>query len=108
MAMSSDHPQRTGPSADWPSGEHRRSSRRIRVALHSADLLSHTGLTRHCESCADVELLPDERFAEADVVVVAANRTGVDIVETLRRMQVAAPVLLITNEINEQLLISVL
>jgi hypothetical protein len=55
-----------------------------------------------------VELLPDERFAEADVVVVAANRTGVDIVETLRRMQVAAPVLLITNEINEQLLISVL
>lgn len=75
----------------------------VRVALQATDPLSFAGLTNYLETRPEITVLRSEQRADADVLVVAADRLTADIVAALRRAAAESgiPVVLITNEITE-------
>lgn len=75
----------------------------VRVALQATDPLSHAGLANHLQTRSEITMLRSAQRSEADVLVVAAERLTADIVAALRRsaVEVAAPVVLVINEISE-------
>lgn len=77
--------------------------RRIRVAVHATDPLSHAGLVDLLESCPQFLVSGCVSGAEADVVVLSTDQLKSDVVDTLRRVaaEANAPVVLITDEVDE-------
>ncbi|GGK98123.1 helix-turn-helix transcriptional regulator [Mangrovihabitans endophyticus] len=75
----------------------------VRVAVQASDPLSHAGLVGFLQSRSEITVLRGTRRAEADVLVVAADRLSADVVAGLRRSatEVAAPVVLVVGEISE-------
>jgi DNA-binding NarL/FixJ family response regulator len=76
----------------------------IRVAVHAMDPLSQAGLTALLTFRGDFTLTS----AEADVLVVAAERLSAGVVASLRRhaAEGAAPVVLVVQEIDEDELLT--
>jgi DNA-binding NarL/FixJ family response regulator len=75
----------------------------VRVALQATDPLSHAGLAALLQYRTDLAVLRTAQRAEADVLVMAAERLSSDVVASLRRAAAdrGAPVVLITEEITE-------
>ncbi|GLZ29295.1 helix-turn-helix transcriptional regulator [Lentzea sp. NBRC 105346] len=73
------------------------------VAVQAADPISGAGLTSHLASHHEVEVLPADRRADADVAVVAVDRLTAEVVTVLRRSAAAfgTPTVLVVNEISE-------
>ncbi|PRY29545.1 helix-turn-helix transcriptional regulator [Pseudosporangium ferrugineum] len=80
----------------------------VRVALQASDPLSQAGLASYLQSRPELTLLRSADRAEAKVLVVSCDRLTTEVVATLRRSaaEVGAPVVLITNEINESELLT--
>ncbi|MCC8246898.1 helix-turn-helix transcriptional regulator [Saccharothrix luteola] len=76
---------------------------RIRVVVQAADHLSMTGLITYLGSRPDVEVLDGGVHVKPDVVVMAVDRLGAEVVGRLRRAaaHVGAPVVLILDEVGE-------
>ncbi|MFE2757486.1 response regulator transcription factor [Actinosynnema sp. NPDC059335] len=76
---------------------------RVRVVVQAADHLSLAGLTSYLGSRAEVVLLDRDQRAHADVVVVAVDRIGPEVLTGLRRVaaDIGAPVVLVLDEIGE-------
>jgi DNA-binding NarL/FixJ family response regulator len=74
-----------------------------RVAVQATDPLSHAGLAALLQFRGDVTVLRNAQRAEADVLVVAAERLSTEVVATLRRSnsETTAPVVLVVSEIDE-------
>jgi DNA-binding NarL/FixJ family response regulator len=84
--------------------------RKVRAALSAPDALSSAGLTRLLESSPAVQVLPDDRMREADVVVLATDRVSPLAVSTLRAVadNVGAPVVLVARQVSaSELLVAV-
>lgn len=75
----------------------------VRVALQATDPLSHAGLAHFLAARPEVTVLRSTQRAEADVLVVAAERLTPDVVAALRRAaaEISVPVVLVTGEITE-------
>jgi DNA-binding NarL/FixJ family response regulator len=75
----------------------------VRVAVQATDPLSHAGLAALMQYRTDLNVLRTAQRAEADVLLVAAERLTPDVVASLRRAgaEVGAPVVLVTQEISE-------
>lgn len=75
----------------------------VRVALQATDPLSRAGLVNMLQPRAELKVLARTERADADVLVVAADRLTADVVAALRRTaaETGTPVVLITNEITE-------
>ncbi|MEV4637752.1 response regulator transcription factor [Actinoplanes sp. NPDC049548] len=80
----------------------------VRVALHATDPLSHAGLAGLLQSRPELTLLRPADRAEAQVLVVAAERLSPEVIAVLRRAAAdsGAPVVLVTNEISENELLT--
>ncbi|BCJ52691.1 helix-turn-helix transcriptional regulator [Actinoplanes sp. NBRC 14428] len=80
----------------------------VRVALQASDPLSQAGLASYLQSRPELTLLRSADRAEAKVLVVSCDRLTTDVVATLRRSaaEIGAPVVLVTNEINESELLT--
>ena len=80
----------------------------VRVALHATDPLSHAGLAGLLQSRPELTLLRPAGRAEAQVLVVAAERLSPEVIAVLRRAAAdsGAPVVLVTNEISENELLT--
>lgn len=76
---------------------------RVRVVVQAADHLSMTGLITYLGSRPDVEVLESTLHVKPDVVVMAVNRLGAEVVSRLRRAaaHVGAPVVLVVDEVGE-------
>ena len=59
---------------------------KIRLAARVPDPLSRAGITGYLRIRPDIELLPDGRLAEADVVLLVTDVLGAGIVEELREL----------------------
>jgi DNA-binding NarL/FixJ family response regulator len=75
----------------------------VRVALQTADPVSYAGLAALLQFRTDLTVLRTAQRAEADVLVLAAERLNTDVIASLRRAgtEVGAPVVLVTQEIAE-------
>ncbi|WP_250002346.1 response regulator transcription factor [Actinoplanes sp. M2I2] len=75
----------------------------IRVAVQATDPLSHAGLAALLQFRGDLTVVRNAQRAEADVLVVAAERLSTEVVATLRRAgtEAGAPVVLVVSEIDE-------
>ncbi len=75
----------------------------IRVAVQATDPLSHAGLASLLQFRGDLTLLRNAQRAEADVLVVAAERLSTEVVATLRRSgaEGGAPVVLVVSDVDE-------
>jgi DNA-binding NarL/FixJ family response regulator len=75
----------------------------VRVGLQAPDPLSFAGLTSYLESRSEIAVLSSEQLHSADVVVVVADQLSREVLGALRRAatQNSKPVVLITNEITE-------
>ena len=75
----------------------------VRVAVQTSDPVSHAGLAALLQTRPELAVLRGPRRAEADVLVVAAERLSADVVSTLRRAaaDLAVPVVLVVGEISE-------
>jgi DNA-binding NarL/FixJ family response regulator len=75
----------------------------VRVSLQSTDPLSNAGLAALLQYRTDVAVLRPAQRAEADVLVMAAERLTSDVVAALRRAgsELGVPVVLVTQEITE-------
>jgi len=74
-----------------------------KVALQAMDPLSHAGLAALLQYRGDVTVLRPAQRAEAEVLVVAAERLTPDVVAALRRTgaEIPAPIVLIVQEVVE-------
>ncbi|MFI5494456.1 LuxR C-terminal-related transcriptional regulator [Actinoplanes sp. NPDC051859] len=81
----------------------------VTVALQAMDAVSQAGLASLLQSRPQIVLLPTAERAAAKVLVVAADRLTTEVVATLRRSaaEIGVPVVLVTNEINETELLTV-
>lgn len=75
----------------------------ISVVVQAADPLTRAGLHTHLQDTPGISVLPPERWAEARVRVVAADRLRPESVAVLRRAAADsnAPVVLIMDEVSE-------
>jgi DNA-binding NarL/FixJ family response regulator len=75
----------------------------VRVSLQATDPLSHAGLAALLQYRTDVTVLRSAQRAEADVLVMAAERLSSDVVALLRRAgaESGLPVVLVVQEIAE-------
>ncbi|XVV13156.1 LuxR C-terminal-related transcriptional regulator [Actinoplanes sp. CA-131856] len=75
----------------------------IRVAVQATDPLSHAGLAALLQFRGDLTVLRNAQRAEADVLVVAAERLSTEVVASLRRAtgETSAPVVLVVQDIDE-------
>lgn len=76
--------------------------RKVRAALSAPDALSSAGLMKLLEGAPAVEVLPDDRMPEADVVVLATDRVSPLVVSTLRAAagDIGVPVVLVAREVS--------
>ncbi|MEV6600243.1 response regulator transcription factor [Actinoplanes sp. NPDC051346] len=81
----------------------------VSVALQAMDAVSQAGLASFLSSRPGLVLLPAAERASAKVLVVSTDRLTTEVVAALRRSaaEIGAPVVLITNEINETELLTV-
>ena len=81
----------------------------VRVALQATDPLSLAGLVSYLESRSEVTIVRGDHRPGADVLVVVAERLSLDVIGGLRRLaaQGGKPVVLITHEITESELLTV-
>lgn len=75
---------------------------RVRVAIEARDDLSMTGLTSYLGNRPEITLVPAGERAEADVVVVAADRLTAEMVSGLCRAadEVPVPVVVVLDELG--------
>ena len=75
----------------------------VRVGLQATDPLSHAGLAALMHYRTDLIVLRTAQRAEAEVLVVAAERLTPDVIASLRRAgaEFGVPVVLVTQEIAE-------
>jgi DNA-binding NarL/FixJ family response regulator len=75
----------------------------VRVALQATDPLIYAGLASYVRSRPEMSLQRTAEHAEANVLIVSVERLTTDAIAMLRRAatEIGAPVVLITNEINE-------
>lgn len=75
----------------------------VRVSLQATDPLSHAGLAALLQYRTDVTVVRPALRAEADVLVMAAERLSSDVVASLRRAgsESGIPVVLVVQEIAE-------
>jgi DNA-binding NarL/FixJ family response regulator len=75
----------------------------VRISLQATDPLSHAGLAALMQYRTDVTVLRPAQRAEADVLVLAAERLSSDVVASLRRAgaESSIPVVLVVQEIAE-------
>jgi DNA-binding NarL/FixJ family response regulator len=75
----------------------------VRVTLQALDPLSHAGLAALMQYRTDLTVLRSAQRAEADVLIMAAERLTSDVIATLRRAgaEVNVPVVLVVQEIAE-------
>jgi DNA-binding NarL/FixJ family response regulator len=75
----------------------------IRVALQAPDPVSYAGLAALMQFRGDLTVLRTAQRADADVLVLAAERLNAEVIASLRRAaaEVDAPVVLVTQEITE-------
>ncbi|GAA0473179.1 helix-turn-helix transcriptional regulator [Paractinoplanes deccanensis] len=80
----------------------------IRVAVQATDPLSHAGLAALLQFRGDLTVLRNTQRADADVLVVAAERLSTEVVAGLRRAtgETTAPVVLVVQEIDESELLT--
>lgn len=80
----------------------------VQVALWATDPLSQAGLASYLQSRPEVALLRPGDQARAEVIVVSTERLATGVIARLRRsaMEVGAPVVLVTNEMNESQLLT--
>nr|WP_296063606.1 response regulator transcription factor [uncultured Actinoplanes sp.] len=76
----------------------------IRIAIQAMDPVSHAGLAALLQFRADFTVLRPVQRTEADVLVVAAERLGTDVVASLRRAgaEIGVPVVLVVPDIDEE------
>jgi len=76
----------------------------IRIAVQAMDPVSHAGLAALLQFRADFTVLRPVQRNEADVLVVAAERLGTDVVASLRRAgaEIGVPVVLVVQDIDEE------
>ncbi|MFV2009121.1 MULTISPECIES: response regulator transcription factor [unclassified Micromonospora] len=82
----------------------------VKLILQASEPLSHAGLASFLRCCPEVELLPADEWAGAQVLVFGCEQLTVDVVAMLRRTAAATrlPVVLVLREITEsELLIAV-
>ncbi len=77
-------PRTAAPTAPRPP--------RIRLAIQTEDPLSRLGLAHCTARHPDLELLPEERLSEAEVVVVVAPSLSPRVMEALSRTRETTPV----------------
>ena len=58
---------------------------RVRLVIQAADPLTYAGLSQHTARRPDIELLPADRLAGADVVAVVATSLSTKVMEQMRR-----------------------
>ncbi|CCH32455.1 LuxR C-terminal-related transcriptional regulator [Actinosynnema sp. NPDC047251] len=77
--------------------------KRVRVVVQSSDHLSQAGLTSFLGARPEVALVDADRWADAEVAVVAVGRLTDEVVAGLRRSAKGArvPVVLVLDEIGE-------
>ncbi|MGX6604381.1 response regulator transcription factor [Micromonosporaceae bacterium Da 78-11] len=75
----------------------------VRVALQTADPVSYAGLAALLQFRGDLTVLRTAQRAEAEVLVVAAERLTGEVIASLRRAgtELGTPVVLVTQEIAE-------
>jgi len=75
----------------------------ISIVVQAADPLTRAGLHNHLQAYPGITVLAPERWADAGVRVVAADRLRPEAIAALRRAAAdsAAPVVLIVDEISE-------
>ena len=75
----------------------------VRVALQAIDPLSHAGLAALLQYRTDLAVLRAAQRAEAEVLVMAAERLTSEVIAALRRAatELGVPVVLVTQEISE-------
>ena len=75
----------------------------VRVALQAIDPLSHAGLVALLQYRTDLAVLRAAQRAEAEVLVMAADRLTSEVIAALRRSaaELGVPVVLVTQEISE-------
>jgi DNA-binding NarL/FixJ family response regulator len=75
----------------------------IRVAVQAMDPLSHAGIAALLQFRSDFTVLRTAQRSDAEVLVVAAERLGTEVVASLRRAgaEVGAPVVLVVQDIAE-------
>ncbi|MEV6488080.1 response regulator transcription factor [Actinoplanes sp. NPDC051633] len=80
----------------------------ISIVVQAGDPLTRAGLHTHLQGSPGVAVLPPDRWADAGVRVVAADRLRTETVAALRRAAAdsAAPVVLIVDEISEDNLLT--
>jgi len=82
--------------------------KRLRVAVHASDPISHAGVSAYLGLRAEVDIVPTSRVAEAEILVVAADAVTADIMAMLRRAATNCELrtVLVTNELQETDLLS--
>ncbi|WP_213453736.1 helix-turn-helix transcriptional regulator [Rhizomonospora bruguierae] len=80
----------------------------VRVALWATDSLSQAGLANYLQSRPEIALLRPADRAQAQVLVISVERLSADVVTMLRRsaVDIGAPVVLVTSEIDESKLLT--
>jgi DNA-binding NarL/FixJ family response regulator len=75
----------------------------ISIVVQAADPLTRAGLHTHLQGSVGIALLPPERWMDAGVRIVAADRLRPESVAALRRAAAdsPAPVVLIVDEVSE-------
>ena len=75
----------------------------VRIAVQATDPLSQAGLASYLHARPELAVLPSTRRAEAQVLVVGADRLTAEVVAMLRRSAAehGTPVVLVTSEITE-------
>jgi DNA-binding NarL/FixJ family response regulator len=82
----------------------------VRVVIQAVDPLTLSGLTNSLQDRPEIVLLRPEQRAEADVVLLAADRLSAEVVANMRRASAASrvPIVLITHELTEAELLTAL
>lgn len=74
---------------------------RVRVAVQASDLIARSGVESLLRTRAELTLLTTDLIAEADVIVLVADKVTVELMETLRQLAAlgSARCVLITDEL---------
>jgi DNA-binding NarL/FixJ family response regulator len=83
--------------------------KQVRVAVHASDPMTRAGISSYVEARAELTVLP-EPVTDADVVVFVTDRMSTDMLFDLRQSAATlnAPTVLVTNELNESTLLTVI
>ncbi|HEV7979874.1 helix-turn-helix transcriptional regulator [Amycolatopsis sp.] len=83
--------------------------KQVRVAVQASDPMTRAGISSYVEARAELTVLP-EPVTDADVVVFVTDRMSTDMLFDLRQSAATlnAPTVLVTNELNESTLLTVI